>query len=334
MSFKVQLQAKLRDGAIDMAIKGKFLEATKMFDQSGTLPEEQAKHTEKLAYAFYRRALFVQSNQDENQAINDLETANKFPGVSLQLRSLIQQRLTIIRKESIPETRKLDEAIEWRFERPLHEVELLNEFFQRFGLSSATRLRDVDGIDEISSVGVYRWSGDINRNEQWSKLIRQFKNGDSVLAAFFGHILAEHIWRTQKCWIWTQEIDFIIPIPAAVNRTAERGVDIVGKVGNILSSRLKIPIRTDFLKRHQNPERSRFVSRTDLKLQYSFRRKKALEIQERTVLLLDDVMNRGYTVGVCASLLKEYGCSKVVLLVLALSESTFQSGRHIQGEYD
>lgn len=331
MNIKAQLQAKLRDEAVNMATKSKFLEATKMFDQSGTLPGEQVKHTDILAYAFYRRALFQQSNQNENQAINDLETAHKFPGVPQPLRSLIQQRLTIIRKESIPDSRKLDEAIEWRFERSSYNVKLLNKFFQRFGLSSATRIRDVDGIDEISSVGVYRWSGDKNRNEQWSKLIRQFKDGDSVLPAFFGRILAEHVWMTPKCWAWTQEIDFIIPIPAAANRRAERGMDIVGKVGNDLSSRLKIPIRTDFLKRQENPERSRFVSKTDLKLQYSFHQKRAPEIQGRTVLLLDDVMNRGYTAGVCALLLREYGCTKIVLLVLALSESTLQSSRHTQG---
>lgn len=330
MSLGAQLQTKFPEKAVEMATRGQFMEATKMFEQSGKLPGQQVKHTEELANAFYRRALFHQSNQKENHAIADLETAQKFPKVSQSLRSLIQQRLTIIRNPPISGVKKLDEAIEQRFGKPSSNVDLKKTFFIRFGLSPTTQLREVDGIDEISSIGVYRWSGDTNRNEQWSKLIRQLKEGDSELPAFFGRILAEHVRETPKCRAWIQEIDFVVPIPAAENRKAERGMDIVGKVADHLSSRLQIPIRKDFLKRHDQSMRSRFISKTALKLQYSFRQKKSGDIKGRTVLLIDDVMNRGYTASVCAVLLRDFGCSKIVLLVLALSESTLQSSRNME----
>ena len=100
------------------------------------------------------------------------------------------------------------------------------------------------------------------------------------------------------------------------------------RTGEHLSLRLGVPIRTDFLKRNDSAERSRFVDKTALASQYSFSQKKAEEIRGRTVLLLDDVINRGHTAGVCALRLREFGCNRVVLLVLAQAESSLQSSRH------
>ncbi len=328
--LKVHREAKLLEEAIESAIQGRYADAAGMFGQSGVLPGQKVLHANHLAYAFYRCALTHQSDLNESRAIGDLVTALQFPGLPHPLRSLIQLRLTVIRKGSRPETRKLDDAIADRFARPASDVELRGEFLRRFGLSSANRSRAVDGVDEISSIGVYRWAGDRNRNEQWSLLIREFKQGDAALPAFFGRILAEHVRAEHMCKTWLREVDYIVPVPAAGRRTAERGMDIVGRTGEHLSSRLRIPIRPDFLKRRENSECSRFVSKSALAAQYSFSQPRADEIEGRTVLLLDDVVNRGYTAGACALQLREFGCTKVVLLVLALAESSLQSRRHSQ----
>ena len=132
------------------------------------------------------------------------------------------------------------------------------------------------------------------------------------------------------CQAWIRDVDYIVPVPAAASRTSERGVNIVARTGEHLSSRLGVPIRTDFLRRNDSSERSRFVGKSALYSQYGFNQKKAKEIRGRTVILLDDVMNRGNTAGVCALRLREAGCSRVVLLVLALAESSLQSSRHVQ----
>ena len=54
----------------------------------------------------------------------------------------------------------------------------------------------------------------------------------------------------------------------------------------------------------------------------NFRKKKGSSIKDRVILLLDDVVTRGYTARVCAELLKENGCSRIFLLAIAQSEST------------
>ena len=309
-------------------MQGRHLEAVLKFEQCGLQPGEQSKRGGDLAYSFYRRALCRQRDQDESQAIGDLEKARQFPGVPSWLKSLIQQRLTAIRRGAHPEARRFNNAIAGRFGRPPSVVELRREFLKRYGLSQANRPRIVKGIDEISSVGVYRWAGDRNRNEQWSRLIRQFKGGDHVLPVFFAQILAEHVRATPMCEAWLGEVDYIVPVPASAVRTAKRGVDIVATTGEHLSWRLAVPIRTDFLRRKEFSERSRFVAKTELATQYAFNERHAEEIKGRTVMLLDDVMNRGYTAGVCASRLRAFGCARVVMLVLAQSESSLQSSRY------
>ena len=329
--LKAQWQGKLLDEAVGLAQKGHHLDAAETFDRCGAVPEQQAKHADNLAYAFYRRALTQQSDLDKPGAIEDLQTALRFPGLSRRLRSLIHSRLTVIRRGASAEVRKFDAAIAEQFERPSSEVQLRGRFLQRFSLNQAMRSGSVDGIDEVSAIGVYRWAGDTNRNEQWSRLIRQFKEGNPELPGFFGRILAEHVRATPMCQTWTREVDYIVPVPAAESRKAERGFDIVARTSEHLGSRLGVPIRVDFLKREDSLVRSRFVGKAELARQYSSVDRKAEEVRGRTVLLLDDVMNRGHTAGVCALRLRESGCERVVLLVLALAESSLQSSRHAQG---
>ena len=327
-SLAAQLQGMLLDDALRLAREGCHSDAAETFDRSGSQPEQQSKHADDLAYAFYRRALAHQSDLAESRAIKDLQTALRFPDVPRRLKWLIQQRLTAIEKGAGAEVWKFDAAISRRFERPPSEVELRGRFLQRFGLNQAMRSPTVEGIDEVSAIGVYRWAGDRNRNEQWSRLIREFKQGAPELPGFFGRILAEHMRATPMCRAWIREVDYIVPVPAAKCRRAERGFDILAKTGEHLSSRLGIPLRTDFLKRADSSMRSRFIGKKELARQYSFADRKTEEVRGRTMLLLDDVMNRGHTTGVCAMRIRESGCKRVVLLVLALAESSLQSSRH------
>ena len=75
--LKVQWQGKLLDEAARLARKGHHLDAAETFDRSGALPEQQAKYADKLAYAFYRRALTHQSDLDKFGAIG--ESPNSCP---------------------------------------------------------------------------------------------------------------------------------------------------------------------------------------------------------------------------------------------------------------
>ena len=333
-TLKARFEARPLEEAIELARSGDYVESAARFGQCGVAPGDQEQHAAGLAFAFYRSALAHQSNLAVQEAIGDLVTASQFPNLPRPLWSLIQQRQTAIQKDLDEEVRRFDEAVAGRFDRRASEVDVRGEFLTRYGLGRASRTPGVADIDEISSVGVYRWVGDTNRNDQWSRLIRKFKTGAATLPALFARILAEHVRVTPRCQAWMREVDYIVPVPAAAGRTASRGINIVVKMSEHVGSRLGVPVRTEFLSRKDDSERSRFVSKSALASQYSFNSKKAADVEGRAVLLLDDVMNRGYTAGVCASRLKEFGCSRVVLLVLALAESSLQSSRHAQAAGD
>ncbi|MXZ55569.1 MAG: ComF family protein [Gammaproteobacteria bacterium] len=326
-SLGVQLRNKLLEQAIDLARNGLYVESANKFEQSGAQPNDSACDTSILAYAFYRRALHQLSESNYSRTVQDIETAMKFQRASQQFRSLFQERLTVIRKAPPVELRRFDEAVAERFDTGQSGINLLSEFLCKHELKKANRVRTVVGIDSISALGVYRWAGDIKRNERWSQLIREFKRGDQGLPALFGRILAEHVTSSETCRSWLREIDYIVPVPGSAIKIAERGADIVAMTAKHLSFRLKIPTRTDFLRRKEDSEKSRDVNKSSLMNQYSFVQKKEKEINGRVVLLLDDVMTRGHTAEACSSQLKAFGCTKVFLLVLAFAESTLQSNR-------
>ncbi len=328
--LKTQLQERNLNEALRLAREGHHSDAAEMFDLSGSRPEHLRKQTENLAYAFYRRALTNQSDLKESRAVMDLKKALRFPGVPSRLTRLIQQRVTVIQNDKTKEVKNFDLAIAKRFGNPSSEVELRNEFLKRFGLKQAVRNPTVGGIDEVSAIGVYRWVGDSNHGEQWSRLIRKFKQGNAELSAFFGRILAEHIQVTPTCRMWIRDVDYIVPVPVAADRLAQRGFDILAKTGDHLSPRLGIPLSTGFLERAGSSVQSRYVGRAELTRQYTLVEQKADDVRGRTILLFDDVMNRGHTAGACAQRLREAGCERVVLVVLALAESSLQSSRRAQ----
>lgn len=329
VQFKSRSLERAVEQAVELAQQGRYLEAAAAFEQSSANPADQATEAAVLAISFYRRALSCRIDSDVTGALQNLERAMQFPCLPLPLRSLFQERATALQRKPDKEFREFETAVANRFEMAPSEVDLRFEFLRKYRLNQANRKWSVDGIDGIAAVGVYRWTGDINRNERWSRLIREFKRGEKGLPAFFGRILAEHVRTTPICREWMREVDYIVPVPASDRRTAERGADIVARTGEHLSTRLGVPIRTDFLRRKANSERSRDVGKTALAAQYTFNLKKAQEVEGRVVLLLDDVMTRGNTASACVSRLKENACARVFLLVLALAESSLQSSRHI-----
>ena len=90
-------------------------------------------------------------------------------------------------------------------------------------------------VDPVSirrgpSVGVYGWAGDLNRNERWLSRVPRFKEGEAELPALLDRILAEHVRATLTCRARLGEVDYVVPVPAAGARTAERGSDLLDEV--------------------------------------------------------------------------------------------------------
>lgn len=327
--LKAAWDARSVERVVELIGDGLYVEAADKLDGVELSSEEELAHGRVFAHAYYRRALCRQRDGQRLKAIDDLEKALHFGGLSKQERLLYQGRLTAIQKSGKSAAIwRFDGAMERYFERGSANLNLRDEFLHRYGLSAPERALQIRCIDASTSIGVYRWRGDPRRNETWSRLIRKFKQGSEAERALFGRVLAEHVKASPLGLEWLAEIDFVAPVPASEVRSAERGADIVGTLAAQLGDRLSIPVRSDLLKRSSKSDHARHMGRSDLSSEYSLGARKDEVVRGRNVLLLDDIVTRGYTAGSCAKLLKDAGSGRVYLLTVAQAESSLKSERH------
>ena len=183
-------------------------------------------------------------------------------------------------------------------------------------------------FDGLSTIGVYRWSGDIRSQQLWSQLLREAKAGDRPTLGWFGLALAEH-WKTaDSCRAWQKVVDLVVPVPASPDREAEREVDVASYIAERLARIVGLPLHPEALRREAG-QRAYHASLEELRSQYRARRNLEDLVQGRAVLLVDDVVTRGRTVGVCAELLRAAGASAVYVLAVAQAETTLREQRHL-----
>lgn len=172
-------------------------------------------------------------------------------------------------------------------------------------------------LDSFEALGVYRWMGDPLAADEFTGWIRRFKGEERGLATHLGAAMAEWVRRRTKL---LASVDVVVAVPGDPGRLHERGYNPPGELARVIARRLGIPLmegalikrgapRARDLERHQ--VEGNFVSATDGK-----------RLRNRTVLLIDDVATRGYTLAACSTRLKELGALRVDTLVLAQSVTT------------
>ncbi len=172
-------------------------------------------------------------------------------------------------------------------------------------------------LDSFEALGVYRWMGDPLAADEFTGWIRRFKSQERGLARHLGAVMAEWVRRRTKL---LASVDVVVAVPGDPGRLHERGYNPPGELARVLARRLGVPLvegaltkrgapRARDLERHQ--VEGNFLSVTDAK-----------HLRNRTVLLIDDVATRGYTLAACSARLKELGALRVDTLVLAQSVTT------------
>ncbi|MBI4824597.1 MAG: ComF family protein [Nitrospirae bacterium] len=114
--------------------------------------------------------------------------------------------------------------------------------------------------------------------------------------------------------------DCIIPVPLEIHGLKERGFNQSLLIAKELSQALKIPLFQDVLykKRRTLPQIGLSASERAVNLKDAFGVKRRLDDKE--VLLVDDVMTTGATVKECSKELIKAGGSRVTVVVLARAE--------------
>jgi ComF family protein len=115
-----------------------------------------------------------------------------------------------------------------------------------------------------------------------------------------------------------QQVDLIVPVPLGRKRQKERGYNQAYLLASACAGRIGIPCRRTALKRVRETK-----SQVGLSIEQRHQNVagafKAVqrEVQEKNILLIDDVLTTGATLNSCAEALKQAGAKQIISLTLA-----------------
>jgi ComF family protein len=119
-----------------------------------------------------------------------------------------------------------------------------------------------------------------------------------------------------------EKIDFIIPLPLFKKKERQRGYNQAKLICDGLSETLSIPVSTEIVERIESTETQTHKNRVErwLNMQGRFRLKTSDEIQNKHLILVDDVITTGATLESCAQELLKAG-ARVSIYTLGYSSS-------------
>jgi len=168
-------------------------------------------------------------------------------------------------------------------------------------------------VESGASFLYYRSAGKVKQ------LIHQLKyqNNQEIgtfLGNWFGTILSER--NPFKL------VDYIIPVPLHQKKQKKRGYNQLTNFGKSMSEILKIPFLTDVLIKvnasNTQTGKKRLERLTNLETKFSLHN--ANIIQNKHLLLIDDVITTGATLEACSKELLKAGNVKISIATIALTE--------------
>jgi len=113
--------------------------------------------------------------------------------------------------------------------------------------------------------------------------------------------------------------DFFVPVPLHRSRLRQRGFNQAVVLGNVLRKKHTMPLQRLTLQRTvATPPQVRLRGKERMKnMRNAFKVKDAALVQNKSILLLDDVYTTGATMNECARVLKKAGALRVDGFVIA-----------------
>lgn len=115
--------------------------------------------------------------------------------------------------------------------------------------------------------------------------------------------------------------DIILSVPIHKLRKLERGYNQSYLIAKCIGNNLNIEVKDNILKKVKNNKPQSTLKATNREENilgvYDINIKYLDKIQNKIILLLDDVYTTGSTVNECSKILKKYGAKKVIVLVIA-----------------
>ena len=130
----------------------------------------------------------------------------------------------------------------------------------------------------------------------------------------FSNLLATEIKKS----ILYQTIDFILEVPLHKNKEKVRGYNQSKLIAKYLSKLLKIPYLNILIRTKETKPQSKLIKEErNVNIKNAFIVKNTTKINEKNILIIDDILTTGSTLEECSRVLKECGAQKVISAVIA-----------------
>jgi len=147
-------------------------------------------------------------------------------------------------------------------------------------------------------------------------LVLKFKHGDGTyLAPAFVD------WMCHIGQDLFEKSDFLLPVPLHWKRLIRRRYNQAALLVNGLARKTRLPALMNVLKRHENTQSQGHLSKQarerNVKNAFSIHPKHAALLNNKRVILIDDVYTSGATLQACSRTLLQSGVQSVAVLTLA-----------------
>ncbi len=147
-------------------------------------------------------------------------------------------------------------------------------------------------------------------------LIHQLKyRGDTKIGFYLGEVMGKTMLNSSRF----NTIDALIPLPLYADKERKRGYNQATVICNGMSSVLKIPVLNDAVIRQHATETQTRKTRTGRweNVKDSFKIAKPADLNNKHLLLVDDVVTTGATLEACANVMLKLKHVKLSLATLA-----------------
>ena len=156
--------------------------------------------------------------------------------------------------------------------------------------------------------------------------VRRFKNGGRMEYADW---YAQAIWQQYGTELRGLEIDAVVPVPLHRSRRNERGYNQAELLAKRLAKRLRVPMWPRALKRTRKTTAQKYLGGRERQrnLESVFAlgqrpwRMGSSWLEQKTVLLVDDIYTTGGTAEACTRVLLEAGAQAVYLVNVCIGEN-------------
>lgn len=194
----------------------------------------------------------------------------------------------------------------------LYNDEICNKCYKTLEILAKSQKYENKSFDE--HIYLFKYEGKIR------KLIIDYKFNDK---AYLSNFFAKIIIKNEKICRKIKSYDIIIPVPIHKKRKNERGYnqsELIAK--KIVKNINELELVTDSLIKEKNTAAQSTLTKQQRKqnVKQVYKLENKEKIQNKKIILIDDIYTTGSTAEECSKILKQNGAKEILILTIAKDE--------------